>query len=485
VIASTEHEAQRALDRLRAGAVWSEEETLPEAQDLGRFLAEAPATTTVVHAAGTLGTLPPDATLHEADYLKPYIAHASIGPSCAVARWHDGKLEVWTHSQGIRNLRKDLVLALRGEPQPVASDAITVHHVEGAGCYGHNGADDAAFDAVLLALRMPGRPVRVLWSRADELAWSPFGPAQRVRLQAVIGQDKRLQQWRHELWANGATARPGRANTPALVAATHRATASPPLLSTNPALRGGGGSDRNSIPPYDIPNQEVVNHRLDFMPIRASSLRSLGAYANVFAAESFMDEIAHALGEDPVAFRRRHLSDARGLAVLDRLVTASRWWSTPREARAPHVGHGLAIARYKSFAGWCAVAARVEAGEVLRVQELDIAVDVGRVIHPDGVANQVEGGALQAVSWTLKEQVAFDRTRITSDSWPAYPILRFSEVPAVNVFIVDRPDCDSEGAGELAQGPVAAAIANALYDALGVRVRRLPLTPETITQSMT
>ncbi len=191
VVASSEREAHLALEPLRSDAVWTEEATLPDPSALASFLVEAPASTTIVHQSGTMSRSTAGATQHEADYFKPYIAHASIGPSCAIARWQDGRLELWTHSQGIQNLRDDLVLALRNEARPPAREEIDIHHAEGAGCYGHNGADDAAFDAVLLALRMPGSPVRVQWSRADELAWSPVGSAQRVKLQAVTGPDGR------------------------------------------------------------------------------------------------------------------------------------------------------------------------------------------------------------------------------------------------------------------------------------------------------
>jgi CO/xanthine dehydrogenase Mo-binding subunit len=268
---------------------------------------------------------------------------------------------------------------------------------------------------------------------------------------------------------------------PALLAASERARASALPLAVNPPPASGGGADRNAVPAYAVPNLRVINHRLTTMPLRASALRSLGAYLNVCAIESFVDEIAGALGEDPLAFRKRHLDDERAHAVLDAVVERSAWW---RGAKGEGVGHGLAWARYKNTGTWCAAIARVQVGAQVRVLNLDLAVDVGTVVDLDGVINQIEGGAIQSASWTLKEQVTFERDRITSTAWESYPVLRFSEVPEVRVHVIDRPDQPSRGAGEAAHGPVAAAIVNAVHDALGVRVRTLPLTPDNIQRAI-
>jgi nicotinate dehydrogenase subunit B len=242
-------------------------------------------------------------------------------------------------------------------------------------------------------------------------------------------------------------------------------------------LSRGGGAGRNAIPGYAFPAYQVVSHRLLSMPLRTSSLRSLGAHLNVFAAESFMDELADAAGADPVEYRLRHLADARGRAVIEAAAHRAGW---SRPSTGESVGCGIAYARYKNSSAYCAVVAEVEAGHELRVRRLTIAVDAGLVVNPDGVVNQIEGGAIQATSWTLKEQVTFDRLRVTSDSWQTYPILRFTEVPAVDVEVLHRPDEPSVGTGEASQGPTAAAIANALYAAVGLRVRQLPLTPDNI-----
>jgi len=353
--------------------------------------------------------------------------------------------------------------------------------VEGAGCYGHNGADDVAFDAALLAMAQPGDPVRVVWSRADELSQAPLGSAHLVSLRARLNEQGRISHWLHELWANGYSSRPGRALIPTLLGASQRAQGQPAPIAINPPLAAGGGSDRNAIPGYSFDNTHVVNHRLTVMPIRTSAMRALGAFANVFAIESFMDELAHVSGQDPLQFRKLHMEDPRSLAVLNAVVDRSTWW---RQPKAEGEGHGLAWARYKNTSAWCAVLARVQAGETLRVLQLDVAVDVGRVVDLDGVINQTEGGALQGMSWALKEAVQFDRTRITTQSWADYPILRFSEVPELTIHVLDQPEQPSLGAGESVQAPVAAALGNALFDALGVRVRHLPLSQDHILQAL-
>ncbi len=471
VLAESEEAALNALAALREGASWRESETLPDVSTLGDWLKAQAVESVVIAERGESGAAGAAHT-QRARYTRPYLAHASIAPSCAVAQWTDGRLHVWSHSQGIYNLRTDLALALALPPEH-----IVVEHVEGAGCYGHNGADDVAFDAALLARAAAGRPVRLQWTRADELAWAPLGPAMTVEIEADLDAAGNILAWRHEIWSNGHSSRPGRAKTPALLAAGHLEQAFEPPLAINPPAAAGGGADRNAIPGYDFPAWRIVSHRLLAMPLRTSALRSLGAFANVFAIESFLDELAAARGEDPLAARLRLASEPRARAVLAAAAARANWagWRR-REGR----GHGIGFARYKGSGAWCAVVAEIEAGREIRVERLVIAVDVGLAINPDGVANQIEGGAIQAASWTLKEQVRFDRTRITSDSWEHYPILRFSEVPAVEVEILPRPQETSVGAGEAAQGPTAAAIANAVFDALGVRVRDLPITPERI-----
>ena len=471
VLAEREEIALKALTVLQQNATWREAESLPDASALGDWLKAQPAETQLIAERGESAAAGA-AHIRRARYTRPYLAHASIAPSCAAAQWNDSRLHVWSHSQGIYNLRTDLALALALPPENVV-----VEHVQGAGCYGHNGADDVAFDAALLARAAAGRPVKLLWTRADELSWAPFGPAMSVEIEADLDAAGEILAWRHEIWSNGHSSRPGRAKTPALLAAAHLEQAFERPLAINPPVAAGGGADRNAIPGYDLPAWRILSHRLLAMPIRTSALRSLGAFTNVFAIESFLDELAAERGEDPLAHRLRLLSEPRARAVLEAAARRANWagWKK-REGR----GHGIGFARYKGKGAWCAVIAEIEAGREIRVLRLVIAVDVGLVINPDGVANQIEGGAIQAASWALKEQVRFDRTRITSSSWDDYPILRFSEVPAVEVELLARPQEPSLGAGEAAQGPTAGAIGNTVFDALGVRVRDLPITPEHI-----
>lgn len=494
VVAATEHQAEEAAGQLRARLRWRAGAPLPAASAMAAFLRAAPCETTRTACRGEPGE-PAGPGLFQAEYLKPYLAHASLAPSCALACWDGRRLEVWTHSQGIHNLRDDLVLALSGDEVPVPKEAITVHHVEGAGCYGHNGADDVAFDAVLMARACPGQPVRVRWSREDEMVHSPLGPAQLVSLQARLDAEGRITHWWHDTWSSGFSSRPGRARVPTLLAASQRARATALPLPINPPLAAGGGTERNAVPGYDFENLQVHTHRLTVMPLRTSAMRALGGYANVYAIESFMDELAHARGECPLSFRLRHLRDPRAVDVLREVTSRSPVWERrARTAGTPGasaevgpgeaLGCGLAWARYKNTGAWCAVVAEVAVSDRVRVLALDVAADVGMVVDLDGVINQLEGGAVQSTSWTLKEAVTQEADRVTSTSWETYPILRFSEVPEVRVHLLDRPEEAPLGAGEAAQGPVAAAIANAVHDALGVRVRELPLTPERLLRAV-
>jgi CO/xanthine dehydrogenase Mo-binding subunit len=476
VIAESDRIAAAAARRLARAAQWTVRDSLPDERDLKGFLLAAPAQHQPVvqrRDPAARGRV----TQHlQAEFSRPFLAHASMAPSCAVARWDGDRVTVWSHSQGIFALRGALASGLGLDPARV-----TVHHVEGAGVYGHNAADDAAADAVLLAREVPGRPVRVLWSREDELGWGPVGPAMLARLSAGLDAAGRIQTWRHDVWSNGFIGRPGTGGEPRLLALSHRAgeTPIPPALDGPPS--GAMGATRNAVPGYDIPDLEVTRHRLLAMPIRTSSLRSLGAFLNVFAIESFMDELAAAAGADPVAFRLAHLTDPRARRVIDDVASFAGWAARPQ---AEGTGWGLGYARYKGLAGYCAAVAEVAADTSISLRRLWLAVDVGRVINPDGVINQVEGGAIQSASWALREQVRFDRARITSVTWDSYPILRFTEVPEVAVRIVAAPDQPETGAGELAQGPVAAAIGNAVASAVGVRVRDLPLTTEQVTRAI-
>ncbi|MDE1566606.1 xanthine dehydrogenase family protein molybdopterin-binding subunit [Aquabacter sp. P-9] len=476
VVGGTEQNLDRAAARLKARAVWEGGIDLPDEADLAGWLRSAPCETMLVDRREG----PADRTVTRTltrRFSRPFIAHAAIAPCCALSRWDGDRLEVWSHSQGIFMLRADLARTFSLSP-----DHVVVNHVEGAGCYGHNGADDVALDAALLARACPGEPVRVQWTREDELANAPFGAAMAVEIGVDLDGDGEVVSWRHDVWSNGHSLRPGRAATPTLLAASEIAAGFPRPVSINMPLATGGGSDRNAVPLYDFPDWRITNHRLLTMPVRTSALRALGAFANVFAIEQVMDELARERGEDPLAFRLRHLKDPRALAVLEAVARRSGWPSG--QGAGDGTGRGIAYARYKNTGAYCAAVADVLCEEEVRVRRLTIAVDVGEVISRDGVANQIEGGAVQATSWALKEAVRFDREAITSRAWATYPILTFAEVPAVDVEICTHPGAPPLGAGEASQGPTAAAIANAVFDAIGVRVRHMPITRDAILSAM-
>ena len=472
VIARREGQATQAAAALAVAASWSEGIELPDPQDLEGWLRTADAETSHVR---TDGARHGDAPTVVATYSRPYLAHASIGPSCAVAHYDDGRLAVWCHSQGVFTLGRAIAAALDLSPE-----AVVVQHVEGAGAYGHNAADDVAMDAALLATRMPGTHVRVLWSRADELSWAPFGAAMVADVAASVDEHGTITDWSYELWSNGHMARPGYAPRHVLLADAHRAGIPMFPPAVDPPADRGYGSQRNADPYYDFARVDVTVHRLLTMPIRTSSLRSLGSNLNTFAVESAIDELALAIGRDPLEMRLAHLSDPRAREVLSTAADAAGWGAPLAEGR----GRGLAFCRYKNRSSYCAVVADVEATDRLRVTRLTIAVDVGQAVNLDGVRNQVEGGAIQATSWALFEQVRFDRHSVTSTDWESYPIARFDQVPQVEVHLLHRPDEPPLGAGEATQGPVPAAIGNALADALGVRVRTLPFTPDNIVAAI-
>ena len=474
VVSETEDGAEAALKALRKGATWAAGEALPDENGLTEWLKAQPTETSVIDQRTAAAPAPTQRTVRR-NYTRPYLAHASIAPSCAIAQWSCDRVRVWTHSQGVYFLRSDLSIVLQ-----LPLENIMVEHMEGAGCYGHNAADDVALDAVLLAKAAGGRPVRVQWSREDEMSHAPFGAAMAIEIEADLDAQSEIVGWRHSIWGNGHTARPGRAAQPALLAATELANPFPRTIATNPPQANGGGADRNSVPLYDFPSWQIECHRLLTMPIRTSALRTLGAQGNVFAIECFLDELAAERGEDPVAFRLRHLTDPRAQDVIRAAARRANWKPEKRAG----IGYGIGFARYKNSGAYCAVVAEVEGAEDIAVRRLTIAVDVGEAINPDGVINQIEGGAIQATSWVLKERVRFDRARITSNSWTEYPILRFSEVPEVEVELIRRPDSDPLGAGEAAHGPVTAAIANAVFDALEIRVRNLPITRDSLIAAM-
>lgn len=466
VVAEREYQAIAAMTALADAARWDQPTALPEQRDVFSHLLQQPAQTTTILERGT--TAADSERAFEATFRRSYQMHASIGPSCAVAQSKDGITTVWTHTQGVFPLRGAIAQMLG-----VDQERVRCIHMEGSGCYGHNGADDAAADAALIAAAVPGRPVRVQWMREQEHSWEPYGSAMVTKVRAAL-KDGRVSSWQYEVWSSTHSTRPGN-NAGNLIAAQHLAKPhqQPPPRSI--PLPDGGG-DRNAIPLYTFPNAKVMHHFIPAMPLRVSSLRSLGAYMNVFTTESAMEELAAQAGVDPVEFRLRQLDDPRARAVIE---TAADKFGWARRTQAPGHGCGFAYARYKNQSTYAAMAVEASVDRSSgRIQLLRAvaAVDCGQAVNPDGIRNQIEGGFIQASSWTLFEAVGFDRSGITSRDWSSYPILRFSAAPhSVEVHIVDRPGLPFLGAGEAAQGPAAAAIGNAVAAAAGRRIRELPL----------
>ena len=476
-----EHRAIRAAARVAAAARWSSTAKLDERPIRDQLIHNRRESFPVRECRPREEPVPeppPDAPRTvRAVYERPYQMHGSLGPSAALARFSDGHLRVWTHSQGIYPLR-----AAIAETLGLAPESVGVAHVPGAGCYGHNGSDDAALEAALVARAIPGPPVLLKWSRDDEHAWEPYGPAMRMELSAHVDHAGDVRWWSHETYSDThvVRARPDGARSQADRFLAPRYLADPvPEPARAPNLTVNGGIHRNATPPYAFPETRIVKHLVHDLPLRVSALRTLGAYANVFAAESFMDELAHEAGADPLAYRRRHLEDPRTRAVLD--AAAERFgWAARAPSTASDTGRGIAVARYKNMKGYCAVAVEARVGDDATVHLLRavIAADAGEIVDPDGLAAQLEGGFVQAASWTLLEAVAWDRDGITSRDWESYPILRFDAIPEVETVLVDRPGEPFLGAGEASCGPAGAAIANAVFDATGVRARRLPLTAD-------
>ncbi|MBS0332302.1 MAG: xanthine dehydrogenase family protein molybdopterin-binding subunit [Proteobacteria bacterium] len=458
ILADQESVAERAIHAADGAVTWEGGLLLPD--DLGD-----PASLPDMAAEGDLAGEAPQpasgARVWRAVFTRPYLSHATLGPACAVAHWLGGRLTVWAATQGAYPLRARLARATGLNPR-----AIVVRPTAGAGCYGDNGADDAAFDAAAIALRAPGRPVRVRWRRGDDFGHEPLGPAMRIALEAELDEAGRPLTWRNETWSGPHFDR-GRFLAETTLAAT------PPSPSGHAEFSGASGALRNAMPPYAMPDAVTIHHRVH-PPIRTSSLRSLGAMAQVFAMESFIDELAERAKADPLAYRLALLADDRAQRVLLAAAQMADW--SQRGDR----GLGLAYARYKGIGAHVAVAAEVEVDERVRLKRLWCVADAGLIVNPEGARQQVEGGALMAASWVLKEAVAFDRNGVASRSWRDYPILRFSEVPPVEVRFVADAGSPPAGLGEAALGPAAAAVANAASRALGVRLRDLPLSRDAL-----
>ncbi len=483
VIARREEQARAAAAAIAAASQWQLPVPLFGGRPALDYLRTTPHEVKIVSARGDVAQA--QGRTLRASFERAYQKHASIGASCAVAQVQDGKLTVWSHTQGVFPLRADL-MAVFGLP----ADRVHVIHMPGSGCYGHNGADDVALDAALLAAAVPGRPVRVLWTHDEEMTWEPHGSTMAIELEAVLTDAGRIAAWTHRVWSFPHDCRPGKPDGTALLSNAYRRSPLPQPRLVNGALPAGA-ADRNAVPgSYDIPAHRVELHFNPLPPIRTSALRTLGAYANIFAAESFMDDLAAAAGTDPVAFRRRHGPDPRLIAVMDKAVALAQWTPRPAGPRpsAPTLrGTGLGVARYKNSEAYVAVVATVEVdtrtGEITPLA-IHGAVDTGRAVSPDGVLNQVEGGIIQSTSQTLLEAAAHDGHIMTGTDYQAYPIIGFDLVPPVTVALIDRPDQPSVGVGEAAHGPTAAALGNAVFDAIGKRVPALPIAPERVLAAL-
>ena len=414
----------------------------------------------------------------KASYQFSVQTHASIGPSCAVADYKDGRLTLWSASQATHSMQDEVAAVTR-----LPREQIRLVYLEGSGCYGRNGHEDATADAALLATLLK-KPVRVQWSRADETARAPKSPPRAVDFEAGLDSQGNVLAWTSDFH----------------IALNHiaafKALDFPLLAATETGLPKPGNwvgfLFQNAPQPYAFPNVLVNTHHKAETPFRASHLRSPGRIENSFANESFADELAMAAGMDAAEFRLKHLSDPRAIAVIRAAMKLAKWESrpgpNPSAGAGPVVkGRGISYARYNGTITYVAAVAEVEvnkqSGEI-RVTRLCIGHDCGQMINPDGVANQVEGGAIQTVSRTLLEQVTWDRSKVTSSDWATYPILRFPDVPRVEIELIDRPGEPSWGVGEPTAVVIPPAIGNAVFDAIGARLRTVPFTPERVKAAL-
>ncbi len=471
---------RRSRRRAQLKATWSKAETLPDPEKLWEHVRNTKVVATdVTSNSGSVGSalaMLGGQTL-AASYDFAIHTHGSMGPSCAVAEFKDGKLISWSASQATHNLRKQLAKMFN---MPV--EDVRCIYLEGSGCYGRNGHEDAAADAAMLA-KAVGRPVRVQWSRADEHGWDPKGPPTLIDLRAAIDAKGNVTAWDSEFFIPQQT--PGGFMVP-LVAAE---------LAGMPVDNhiAPGNIFQNSATPYRFPNVRTVCRRLETTPFRPSWIRTPGRMQNTWANECFMDELAAAAKADPIEFRRRYLdpNDKRGLEVLDRLAALAKWEKrpSPRQDVSGNVirGRGVTYCKYELVRTYVGAVAEVEVNRAtgeIRVPTFYVVHDCGQIINPDGLKNQIEGNVIQTVSRTLIEELKFNRSAITSLDWETYPILTFAGAPDIVMDLVDRPNERPWGAGEPAAAVVPSAIANAVFDAIGVRLRSVPYTPAKVKAAL-
>lgn len=472
----------QAAQRLFAACDWDLGEGLDEVSVFAKLRRTNATRLTVLNGSpAPSAPLPPplDSPTHSARFERPYTMHGALAPSAALACWDGSVLRITTHSQGIYPLRNSIAESL-GFPL----DQVVLTHAPGSGCYGHNGADDAAFEAALIAVSLPDTPILLKWTREDEHAWEPYGPPQAVELAASLDAEGAIAAFSAEAIAGTYRGRPrpgpGGVGPAKLLANRFRAAPAGPDPAA-PNMNRQGGMQRNLDPAYQVGETRYVKNLVERLPLRSSALRCLGAVPNIFAIESFIDEIAHAQGRDPMQFRLAHLEDARARAVLERLAREL----DARPAPAPGGGRGIAYAQYKNAMTRLGVAVDIFVNDraEIRLDRALMVADAGRVLDINGLVAQLEGGFLQGASWALYEQVSWNRDGVTSRDWDSYPVLRFENVPRIEVIVLDRQRDASTGAGEAAPGPAIAAIANALFDATGLRLRRIPFSPDAIIRA--
>ena len=466
VVAEREEDAIKAAKAVKA--MWSESQTLPDQPALHDALLTIPATDRVSTDSGDVpASIARAAKKVSARYRWPFQMHASIGASCAGADVKRDSATIWSSTQGAHTLKGALAAFLGLSPE-----SVHVIWTEGSGCYGHNGSDDAAADAALMS-QLAGKAVRVQWSRADEHGWEPKGVAMVVDISGGLDESGKIVGWDYAVWTPTHSSRPnaGPGAAGSFIAGQ--------LTGAVPASRTSLGGDRNSRHTYAIPSTRVVAHLLQSSPLRTSSFRGLGSPQNSFANESFMDELAVAAGADPVEFRLRHLTDPRAIAVVRAAAKLANWQPRVAHSTKSNKGRGFGFVQYEGTEAYVAAAVDVDVDESahsVRVTRVCVAHDCGLIVNPDGLKNQIEGNVIQAISRTLKEQVSFDRARVTSLDWRGYDILRFNEIPdSIDIELIDHPEVPSVGAGEAATSPIPGAIANAIYDATGKRLRDVPL----------
>jgi len=482
VVAEREEQAIAAAQALKI--TWKDGAPLPDQANLYDAIRSARiGNTRVIQNQGDVdGALAGAAKVLQATYTHPYQAHASIGPSAAVAYVHDGVAEVWSPTQGVYQLRGAVATALGLQPQQVR-----VNYVEGSGCYGINGADDASLAAALVSQQV-GKPVRVQFMRADEISWENYGTPMVMDLRAGLDASGRIVGWDYHGWTANRGGRPNW-NIPSGVLAGFPEPPPPPSPPPSPPL---GDDGLNSTPWYAFANERVTSYGVYSPWLFTGPLRSPSRLQNTFATESFMDELAAAAGADPIAFRLAHTSDARLAAVINRAASAAGWQARPSPAPAQtgavRTGRGIAAVRYEGNSAWVAaiIALRVDtASGAITVTQVAVAHDCGVIVNPDGLRNQVEGNIVQGLSRSLKEEVKFDRSGVLGVDWETYPIIGFSELPDdVRIELIDHPELPALGAGESTISVIGGAIGNALFDATGKRLRTLPFTPDRVRAAL-